>query len=152
MGRSAGRFADIATLQAAHELGLSWSQSVVEGAARSGALKKLQWLVLHQHCSLPERIDEFAAAEGSVDVLRWLKQQGVAFTEQTSKAAAWKANNLDVLTYLVEAGCPLHPQICDETAYTADLKQMQWLHSRGCAVSASTAARAAAVGALHVLE
>jgi hypothetical protein len=150
--RDAGLYADIATLQVAHELGLPWSQSLVEGAARSSVLSKLQWLVLQQHCPLPERIAEFAAAGGSVDMLRWLKQKGVAFDEKTSEAAARKAHNLHVLAYLVEEGCSLHVHICDVAADKADLELLQWLHSRGCVLGVTTAAAAAEAGALHVLE
>jgi hypothetical protein len=86
--RIAGRTADIPTLQAARELGLALTDKVLEAAAQSGSLLKLQWLHIEQTCQLPPLICNSAARSGSIDMLKWLKELGNAFTTGTFAGAA----------------------------------------------------------------
>jgi hypothetical protein len=123
--RCAGRVGDISTLQAAHERGLPYSQEVLQGVAESGCLEKLKWLLIEQRCQMSDYIAGWAADGGSVEVLRWLTQRGFVFTEQTSYSAAGRANNLPVLQYLLEEGCPWHPNVCDTAAEAGDVQQLQ---------------------------
>src|SRR6476646_3676409 len=56
--RTAGRVADVPTLQMAHGLGLTLTRMVLFGAAESASVPKLQWLHTEQGCPLPEDISD----------------------------------------------------------------------------------------------
>jgi hypothetical protein len=71
----------------------------------------------------------------------------------TTHRAAAQPNNLLVLQYLHEEGCPWHDEICAAAAASGDLEQLQWVHAHGGILSAETAVYAASSGAaLHILE
>jgi hypothetical protein len=149
---SAGMYADIGTLKAANDLGLVLTPAVMFGAANSRCLSKLQLLHTEQHCPFPDDITVIAARAGDVEMLRWLQETGCELNEETSAGAAETANNLHVLKYLHDQGCPWHPALCAIAGATGDLEQLKWLHAHGAAVNSTTADEAACGGAVHVLE
>jgi hypothetical protein len=140
--RNAGRYADIATLRRAGELGKRL-RDTVEGAAESGHLDVLKWLHIDQKHPLPYRADEAAARSGHArEMLQWLKEMGVALSEQATFYAA-EAGDIDALEYQhVEQGIKL-----SGGCYTAeDLATLKWLYAHdGLTVDQlSTVANAAA--------
>jgi hypothetical protein len=98
--RAAGS-ADLATLQAAHYLGLSMTSEVAYAAAAASSWAKLHWCI-EQNCPLSGDIAAAAAAAGNLEMLTYLRQRGIAFSELTSYSAAATRENLDVLIYLHE--------------------------------------------------
>jgi hypothetical protein len=140
------------TLAAAQELGLSFSQHLMRGAASSRSLPKLQWLHAEQNCPLPDDITAVAAEVGDVEMLRWLKSRGCLFTKQTSSSAAGIPDNLHVLQFLYEQGCPWHDYICAAAARSGALGQLKWLHAHGATLDGMVAGIAAEGGAVHVFE
>jgi hypothetical protein len=152
--RAAGRHADIRTLQLAVELGLQLTRLVVEGAVESNDVQKLEWLRTDQHCCLPQDVTLVAARARSADILRWLQQSGCEFTEHTSYATARTANNLQVLQFLHENGCPINRYACNAAVAAGDLEQLQWLHARGAsltAVSVTEVVKGVSVSVAHWL-
>ena len=127
----AGRYADIATLQTAHQRGLAWTPLIVRSAALSGSLPKLVWLCDEQHCPLPADIVEAAAEGGSVEMLQWLKQKGFKVSTRTTTSAARRLHNIPVLQFLLNEGCEWHDRICNAAAEAGDLEQLKWLHQHG---------------------
>jgi hypothetical protein len=80
MPHRAGKYADIATLQRAGELGMRL-QDAVEGVMESGRLDVLTWLHIDQKHPLPYYADQAAVRGGHArEVLKWLKEIGVALT------------------------------------------------------------------------
>eukprot|EP00953_Heterococcus_sp_UTEX-ZZ885_P000468 773-Heterococcus_DN1.PRE.2 len=150
--RAAGYLADTGTLLSAAKQGLRLGDpELMQSAARSNSLAKLQWLCDEQHCALPNDITFFAA--GSVELLQWLKQRGCVFDGNTSRSAAGRPRNLHVLRYLQAEGCAFHQDICTAAAVTGDLEQLQWLHQQGGALRPSVAnAATASSNAISVLE
>jgi hypothetical protein len=148
----AGKHANTSTLEAAHKLGLPFSSTLLESAARSRCFSKLQWLYTEQRCLLPKGVTAEAARAGDVEMLRWLQGIGCELTEETSAAAASTANNLEVLKFLHEQGCPWHRDVCESAAYDDDLEQLKWLHAHGAVIGNNAANTAAEVGAARVLE
>jgi hypothetical protein len=139
----AGKYADIATLQRAGELGMRL-QDTVEGATESGHLDVLKWLHIDQKHPLPYRADEVAVRSGHArEVLQWLKETGVALTKSATNYAAM-AGDIDALEYLhVEQGIAL------SGCYTAtDLATLNRVHSHNSITidQLSRAADAAAGG------
>jgi hypothetical protein len=149
----AGKYGDIGALCAAQELGLVFSPLLMRGAASSIAgLQKLQWLHTELHCPLPGDITAVAASTGDVEMLRWLKSKGCLFNKQTSHSVAETPDNLHVLQYLYEQGCPWHDHICGAAGEAGDLEQLKWLHAHGAVVDVFTADIAADGGAVPVFE
>jgi hypothetical protein len=149
----AGKYGDIGALCAAQELGLVFSPILMRGAASSIAgLQKLQWLCAEQHCPLPDNITATAARAGNAEMLRWLKGRGCLFNEQTSRIAAGTPDNLQVLQYLYEQGCPWHDSWCGAAGRAVDLEQLKWLHAHGALLDDCAVLIAASGGAVHVFQ
>jgi Ankyrin repeats (3 copies) len=127
----AGRYADISTLAAAHELGLPWSASLLNSAALSQRFDVLKWLHIDAECPLPQDICSSAAAGGSVDMLQWLIAAGCDFDAATSYHAAL-AGHMHVLQFLRGQGCPFDKDCVDAAAERGDLAMVQWLLQQGC--------------------
>jgi hypothetical protein len=149
--RGAGKVADVATLQAAHELDLPYSEAVMQGAVESCSLEKLRWLHLEQRCALAADSTAMAAGAGGIQALRWLLQRGCVLNESTSFRAASRANNLQVLQFLSNAGCPWQVCVTSAAAETGDLQQVQWLLDHGAPRDWRASWGAARGGALHIL-
>jgi hypothetical protein len=150
---SAGMHCSKATLQTAYELGLTSTEEVACGAAASGDLEKLVWLVDEQQCPLTSLcITAMAASTGNMQMLRWLKQRGCVFGELTSLLAAGKAKNVPVLQFLLSEGCKWHSEILGRAAAVGDLEQLQWLHQHGVALRSSVSWSAAGRGSMAMYE
>jgi hypothetical protein len=148
----AGQYADVETLHTLFQLKLPKKEHVVIGAFRSRDLPKVTWLCGEMACKLPEDCTGVAAEAGSVELLKWLQQQGYEFDEDTTNGAASRPDNILVLQFLLDEGCPWHPDICHRTVSAGDLEQLQWLSQHGAALHPGLVHTAAAHGALHILE
>jgi hypothetical protein len=146
---AAGSFADVATLQAARELGLPFSSRVVCGAAASGNITKLDWLLNDQQCPLPEGITSDC---DDIGMLRCLKQKGCAPTRLTLIHAAEKPNNRALLQYLIDEGCTLTSDCISSAVKSNDFEQLKWLHSKGSPVGRLANWDAAVYGRRDVVE
>ena len=156
----AGRYASIEVLHEAQKtLGLRFSTLVLRGAARSGHLSKLQWLVNEQNVLLCDDTAEEAAENGSVGMMQWLHLKEVAMTAAVMRAAAIN-NHMALTQYLRSIGTPWGnnlPQFVSESGHLDVLKHVL---SDGCPIltygfpaSASALAYPAARGCQqHILE
>jgi Ankyrin repeats (3 copies) len=158
--RIAGRVADVATLRAAHELGLQLCDEVLIGAAEAQAasVPNLQWLHTEQGCSwLPESLCDYAARAGSLDTLRWSRDHGCEFTASACKGAAVGAH-VHVLQFvrgefLRGKGCKWDETACSAAAKHDHLRTLKWLHERGCPWHAARiCGDAAASGSIEMLR
>jgi hypothetical protein len=129
--RMAGRAAGILTLQAAQEVGLELTDTVLIGAAEAASVAMLQLLHTQQGCKLPEDICAWAARSGSVDTLRWLKEHGEVFESSTCEGAAAGAH-LRVLQFLRHEGCEWDEWTCSAAARNGNFTTLKWLHEQGC--------------------
>jgi hypothetical protein len=147
----AGRDADVATLQAALELGLELTREVLLGAAEAASAPKLQCLHTDRDCPLPAGITCYAAKGGSVDALRWLKQHGSVFTTDTCRVAAAGAH-VHVLQFLRDEGCEWDDGPCRTAAKHGHVATVKWLHEKGCPWDSNVICTdAAAGGSMEVL-
>jgi hypothetical protein len=131
--RIIGRAADVATLRAAHELGLQLCNEVLIGAAEAQAasVPNLQWLHTEQGCWLPVDICDYAARAGSLDTLRWLRDHDRKFTARAYESAA-AGGQQHVLQFLRAEGCDWDEAACSAAAYTGHLTTLKWLREQGC--------------------
>jgi hypothetical protein len=142
----AGRTADLAVLQLAHELGLKLSVEVVRGAAMSASLAKLEWLHKNMKCELPDDICNFAASSGRVDVLRWLMQRGCHLSSDAYTYAA-ECDQWDMLKVLRAEGCVWeedNSEPCSIAMQKGNIEAVRWLHENGCPESITDVSRLAA--------
>eukprot|EP00953_Heterococcus_sp_UTEX-ZZ885_P015096 8501-Heterococcus_DN1.PRE.1 len=142
---AAGKHADIATLKAAHELGMHftglsilggaaegnklavvqflhaqgcpWHWSVASAAAKRNDLEMLRWVREHG-CNWDARdILTEAAGSGNIEMMTWVKQQpGVVYGRSVMTAAARKGRTA-VCEYLKAQQCPWDTYACDAAAY-----------------------------------
>jgi hypothetical protein len=131
---NAGQHASTTVLKSARKNRmLAWTEAVSDGAARSGVVSKLKWLLKQQGC--PTRtytLLQHAATGGSIPTLRWLKQQPrVYFDKHTARCAA-RAGNLDALKYLLIENCPIDQWAAHAAAEEGHLDTLRFLHERNC--------------------
>jgi hypothetical protein len=128
--RIAGSEASISTLQAALELGLTFTAELLYGAAKAD-VPKMQWLHTEQGCQLPYHICDEAAGSGSMDMLRWSRQRGCVLSSKCCEGAAAGAH-LHILQFLRDEGCEWDETACTAAARNGHLTTLQWLHEHGC--------------------
>jgi hypothetical protein len=123
----AGLYASKETLLAARELGLPFTDFVLQGCAVSGRLPLLQWLHAEQHCALPDGICSYAARSGSVPMLQWLREQQCTVNAFTMLIAS-EAGHTPIVQFLRAQGCHWHPdQCCMGAAEHGRLEVVQYL-------------------------
>jgi hypothetical protein len=140
-----GQFADLETLGSERKLGLLFTPQLVHGAALSGSLTKLKWVVEEQPCCLPRKTGDFAARSGNIGMLLWIAENGGTLGKSTFAAAA-RAGHLHVLQHLHAVKCEWDANACSKAAEGAQLSSLQWLLEHGCAWDASTICSDAAEG------
>jgi hypothetical protein len=137
----AGLYADVPTLSMAEELGLALSGATVSGAAKSGRVSTVNYLIQERDCELPLDAETVAAKNGDIDMLECLKQNGLVFTGDTCSSAA-AAGQLPTLKYVMsalECTCELLPDAtcgpCDwigdgslhDAVKSGNIEMVKWL-------------------------
>jgi hypothetical protein len=140
----AGWFADRDVIAALHsDHAMPYTATVSRGAAGSGCVRKLQWLLDEQHCEQADDICSYAALADSTDMLKYLKERGLEFTAETCYNAARGEHVAAKLHYLHAAGAPWDSRTMIAAVSTGDLQLLQWLHTNGCPMHSSAATVAA---------
>ena len=129
--RSAGRFADPATLLAAEQLGLQIDNAVCRGAAEAACLSNLRWLAEEHQVPLPRDIASSAAIGGSVEMLTWLQSKGFKPDLDTMVAAA-KAGRLPAVQFLHSLGVEWDEDTACEVAERGHFELLRWILANGC--------------------
>jgi hypothetical protein len=130
----AGKCADKETLLAAHDLGLPWSASVLCGAAESGSLPKLQWLMDQQNDLAPRSITNCAAKSGNLEMLVWLRHRGAVYDQAECAVAAAEGGRLQLLQELYITNDAYRRYSRDLTravVQTRNLAMVRWLCEQG---------------------
>jgi hypothetical protein len=127
----AGWYADTATLHALHEVhGMPWTAAVACGAAASGSVSRVQYLLDDQQCPQGDGLCNFAAIARSTDVIKWLRQRGAVFTAETCANAARSAKAAAMLQYLYEQGAPWDADTMTVVVGLCDMPLLQWLQAK----------------------
>jgi hypothetical protein len=151
--RCAGNSADIETLLELHELhGMPYTEDTSKGAAASGSVSKLQWLLDEQHCPQAADICKYAVYGLTLDVLKWLRQRGCVLTQEVCTAAACSIYAASTLQYLHAEGVPFEPSIMSTAISYQKLPVLQWMYQHGCPLSKEAAEAAAYLQDLSVLS
>eukprot|EP00953_Heterococcus_sp_UTEX-ZZ885_P029242 15541-Heterococcus_DN1.PRE.1 len=126
-----GTVACKAVLVEAHRLGMRFSTDLLNGAAFSAELSRIQWLYTEHNCALSYETTLCCARAGHIEVLRWLKQQGAVFDARTMQAAA-TCDQRATCAYLHAEGCLGDELTMYEAAIAKHWDTVRWLHEHGC--------------------
>jgi Ankyrin repeats (3 copies) len=126
----AGRYADLDTLAALHELGMPLDCIVIRAVAVSGRLNILQHLITEWNCEICTSLSYYAARSGSISMLDWLKAQEKWYEidEWNACSGAAGAGHLAVLQHLIKEGCDWDEQsIVHSAAGSGSIQLVEWL-------------------------
>jgi hypothetical protein len=176
---AAGMHAGVDALAAAHELGMRYSTTVAEGAARCNTLSVLQ----HVHaagCPWHPRVCSSLAERGEFEALRWVREHGCSWYDFCILSAAASSGNIEMTVWFKEqlglpyreasmsaaAGngqtamcqflyaeqCPWDGYSCIAAAYSGHVDTLRWLREQGCPwTETDTAHKAAEGGSVGVM-
>eukprot|EP00953_Heterococcus_sp_UTEX-ZZ885_P016774 9409-Heterococcus_DN1.PRE.6 len=91
---AAGKYADVTTLRAAHEVGLEYIMATIDGAARFNNLPAVQYLH-SQGCHWPLQLLKRAAINGYFELVRWW-HENVCTWHAPDKAPSYAAESGNV--------------------------------------------------------
>jgi hypothetical protein len=157
---AAGKHADIATLAAAHEAGMEYTEAVIAAAALCNKLAEVQYLHT-EDCPWPVQLLDDAARGGHFELVRWcyehgcrfessgaatcmaavggsvelmgwlLQQEGAKLYEAVLTAAACKGHTA-MVHYLLAQQCPWDAHAIRSAASGGHVDLLQWLMDNGC--------------------
>jgi hypothetical protein len=123
---------------------MPWSVHVSSGAAVSGDLAKLQWLLVTQDCPMYAHSASSAATAGSIDMLKWLREhRGLVFDAKTVDHAA-RRGHWRLMQFLCNEGCAWTASTCEAAAEGGQLAVLKQLREQGVPWDATTIAGDAA--------
>jgi hypothetical protein len=158
---AAGTYADIDSLKAAHELGMSYAYGAMLGAASCDDLAVLQFMraqgcrlnsiffkaaaargytamcaYLHaEGCPWTTEICDAAAGNGHASTLRWLHEHGFDWYDDTIHQAAAKGGSVEALAYVQQQGIVFTAEkLTDMLSITGALSHLaaaKWLRQQG---------------------
>jgi hypothetical protein len=171
--RAAGKYGDIATLAAAHNLGMEYTAAIVAGAAQCNKLAEVQFLYsqgcpwcpyllaealqsgryelvrwCHEHGCSSGGIDAActAAESGNIELLAWVLQQPGVKLHMTVMSYAAYYGHLPLCKHLYELQCPWYPRLASDIAEHGNLELLRWLMANGCPWDAYELCMGAAYG------
>eukprot|EP00953_Heterococcus_sp_UTEX-ZZ885_P039885 20415-Heterococcus_DN1.PRE.3 len=178
--RAAGKHGDIATLAAAHNLGMQctvavmaaaakcnklaevqylheqgcpWSRTLLEGAASCGHLELARWC--HEHGCPWQDISQapvHAAKSGNVKLMAWVLQLPGTQLQVIAMKAAASRGRTDMCKYLHAQQCPWGVYVTADAARGGHVDVLRWLIDSGCPWDETRLCRAAAhSGNMNVL-
>jgi hypothetical protein len=150
---NAGADADIHVLVELHDKHrMPYTEVVCRGAAESGSVSKMQWLLDEQLCPQPADLACSAVHASTTNMLKRLKQRGWVFTADTCTAAATSTEAAHMLEYLHSEGVPFDAKTMEAAILYQELPLLQWLCERGCDLSTVDPMSDRPVGDLEVLS
>jgi hypothetical protein len=149
----ANQLADIETLTALQDLGMSLSQIAVQAAASSGRLNTLQHLLTEERCCVPCGLSYFAARSGSISMLSWLRAERVGVFNHNTCSGAAQGGHLAALQHLRSEGCDWNTEyIARYAASSGSVEVVEWLQQQGIVLDNEVLAWAAAAGQTAICE
>ncbi len=105
---------------------------VWDGAARGGSVEAIQWL-LRRGVHVEEDAVRVAAGSGRLEAVQFLHRVcGLELTEVAFAVAAG-SGSMPMMSWLLQAGCPMHPAAYANAAQAGDAGMTRWLaQEAGC--------------------
>jgi hypothetical protein len=142
---AAGKSRDCATLSAAHELGMPYTATTSTSAARYNQLPILHFLA--DRCIWNEASAvRGAASSGNIEMMAWLVQQPSVVLDEIVMRSAAARGHTAMCKYLRSQQCPWDSGSCYAAAQGGHAETLRWLVDNGCAWHAMYMPVAAAQG------
>jgi len=157
----------------------SYIEHVCTPAAKYNLRSVLEWAIQHG-AKLDSYCMYYAAESGHLTLVRWLHEERHVFIDVTTTDWAVKADNIELMQYVMEKGAeltdntlrlaakygsknmvqwlhdehriPWSSDVCTGAAENGHLSLLQYLHLRGCEWDDDTTDKAAEEGHLDVLQ
>eukprot|EP01117_Protostelium_nocturnum_P019530 TRINITY_DN8487_c0_g1_i1.p1 TRINITY_DN8487_c0_g1~~TRINITY_DN8487_c0_g1_i1.p1 ORF type:complete len:507 (-),score=124.49 TRINITY_DN8487_c0_g1_i1:26-1546(-) len=148
--------ANMEVLQEALNSGLKWGKTTVELAAKDGDLETLLFVLKHNEETLEDsdqvRICRAAAEGGKVENLKHLRSLNYKWDHETMDFAARRENNLPMLKYLFENGCPHYEELLSSLGRRGLLEEAKYAKEQGIPFTRFTATDAIRSGNLEFVK
>jgi hypothetical protein len=142
---AAGKHADVATLEAAYDLGMKRTEATMSGATTCNDLTVLQYLHA-EGCALSADVCDAAAVSGDLEMLRWAREQGAQWEDDSILAVAAGSGNVELAAWVQQQpGVVVDSSAMTAAAKSGDIAMCEHLHLQQCS-SCPDAACAAAEG------
>jgi hypothetical protein len=151
--RAAGQYADIASLAAAHELGMHYTAPVMAGAAQCNKLAEVQYL-RSRSCPWSLALLEMGARSGYLDLVRWCYEHGCPWDNvRLVNRYAAESGNVELMAWALQKSrtrlTEFEMQAAAAKGHTA---MCQYLHAQQCPWNYSCTRDAAAGGHIDLLR
>jgi hypothetical protein len=149
--RAAAKHADVATLAAAHKLGLQYTAMTMSCAARCNRLAEVQYL--HRRgCPWPARLFEVVASSGCCELLRWCHEHGCPMDVHIAPYFTAQSGNIELMAWVMQlTGAQLSAEAMCAAASKGRTAMCQYLHTQQCPWAASSTSAAALGGHVDLL-
>jgi hypothetical protein len=149
---AAGKYADVATLVAAYEAGIQFTETTIAAAAERNKLAEVQYLHC-QGCRWPPRLLEQAAERGRFELLRWCYEHGCPWDAKVVPGCAAASGNVALMAWVLQQpGTELSEPVMVLAAGLGHAPLCQYLHSRHCPWNPYVTHHAALGGRVDVLR
>eukprot|EP00953_Heterococcus_sp_UTEX-ZZ885_P027613 14795-Heterococcus_DN1.PRE.1 len=151
--RAAGKHGDIATLVAAHALGMQYTVLTMAAAGHCNKLAEVQYL-LSKGCPWPTRLVYDAASAGHFELVRWCyEQKGPLWQVSAVAYQAAHSGNVALMEWLRQQRRPIFSEyVWDAAVQSGHVGMCQYLLEQRCDWSYDTASDAARYGHTELLR
>jgi hypothetical protein len=151
--RAAGEHADVATLTAAHTLGMEYTAIAVNSAAHFNKLAEVQFLY-SQGCPWPLQLLEEAASSGRFELLRWCYEHGCPWhVAALGPYYAAESGNVELMSWVLQqSGTKLDEDVMSAAASEGHTAMCQYLHAQQCPWDTCSVGNAAFHGHIDLLR
>jgi hypothetical protein len=153
---AAGKYANIATLVTAHDMGMQYTTETMLGAAQRDKLAEVQHL-RSEGCPWAWGHLEEAASNGHFELLRWCYEHGCHFEEPwDAPAFAAQSGNIELVTWVLQLEQQVNAPLLEDTMCAAALRghtaMCEFLRAQQCPWDRSVSRAAAVRGHLDCLR
>jgi hypothetical protein len=149
---AAGEHANIATLVAAHALGMQYTATIMAGAMQSNKLDVVHYLH-DQGCPWPEEVLEDAVESGFFQLVRWCYEHGCPWDMSVVSCNAALSGSVELMAWVLQQpGARLSPDEMSNAASEGHMTMCQYLRAQRCPWSERSTRKAASEGHLDVLR
>jgi hypothetical protein len=149
---AAGKYANIATLATAHELGMKHSPATILCAAQRNKLAEVQYLRSQGYpwalCQLEE-----AARSGSIEVMRWCREQGCPWNAPFISHYAAESGNVELMAWVLQQpGTQLSEAVMSRAVGKGHAAMCYYMREQQCPWDANSTTAAASRGHVDLLR
>jgi hypothetical protein len=150
--RAVGKYADIATVVAAHELGMQYTQATMAAVAQRNKLAEVQYLH-SEGCPWAPLLLRQALSSRYFELARWCYEHGCSWGSARAAYFPAESGNVELMAWVLQQpGTELDADVMMAASSKGDLLMCQYLHTRRCPWDTSSMNEAAHDGHVDLLH